>query len=517
MTQIVQPEVTFNLLNADSVVSNIAQKVLLVGSMLSGTATAGVVTENIPSTGSPENALFGRTSMMAQEVRAFRRINPLVQLDALPLADVGTQATFTITIVGTTTAAGELIVTAGSERFHRFAVSVPTIGSTPTQTAVLIVAAVNADLDCPFTASSLAGVVTLTADQAGVLGGYLGVEVAGSIAGITGQAVAIGVAGATNPTTTGILAAAVDDTTRYQAIVWPFWATAVADLVSFLDPRFNVTNNILDGVGFVPFFGSFADAITNADLFNSQSVVFPSDKQESETNYKGPAQNEASWDRAATLAAIKTLRLTDGANLAGVVTTKSSEDQFGGMAMASLPYFNTPTPGLSLVKTGRGYSAAEIALLTTSGATVLGNNPAKTGTIIGEVVTTFKKDSGGNLDPTWKFLNYVDTGSTSREYIVSNTRKRFAQSRLTTGEVTRGRDVANALIIGGYIERLYQDLSEFVLVERGAEAIAFFKKNLVVTITKATGLASVTMLLPIVTQLRGIVGSIKITFEIQGS
>ena len=130
-------------------------------------------------------------------------------------------------------------------------------------------------------------------------------------------------------------------------------------------------------------------------------------------------------------------------------------------------------------------------------------------------MTTFKTDSGGNPDPTFQFLNYVDTSSNIREYFVNNYRSRFAQTRLTEGAVSRGRDMANSTVIRAFTERLYQDLAgaDFVLVQDGEDAFVFFKDNLVITLDLSLGKVTITMLTPIVTQLRVIVATIKIAFS----
>ena len=82
----------------------------------------------------------------------------------------------------------------------------------------------------------------------------------------------------------------------------------------------------------------------------------------------------------------------------------------------------------------------------------------------------------------------------------------------------KGRDMANDLTIAAYCEKLYQDLSgpDYVLLQAGATALKFFKSNLVVTLTMATGKASIQMTVPIVTQLREILATMKIAFSTAG-
>lgn len=514
-TQILQPDVTFILANADREVSNTAQKVLLVGQMLAaGTASDGVLVTNISSSGAPENGLFGESSMLAAMVRAFKAINPIVQIDAIPLDDAsGTARAVTITIVGTATEAGTLIVVAGSEKQHRFEVAVAS-ADTETVIALAISTAILADTKCPYTSASVAGVVTLTADNDGTVANDLGVETSGTIAGVTGMAVVETVPGATDPVLTGILDVATD---RYQGIVWPYHqATSV--LQTFLDARFNPTNAILDGVGFMAFDDSHSDVLILLNALNSESLVFFCDKEESETNYLGPAQNEPSYSKAAQFAAVRALRLTDGASISRFVTSSASLDQFGGTALASLPYFNTPMPNLPTIAAGRGWTTLEIEQILTAGGSVLGVNRTGTSALVGEVKTTFKTDAASNPDETFGFLNYVDTSSNVREYMQNNTKAQYAQSRLTEGSITRNRDMANADSIRAFFEKLYQDLAgaDFVLVQDGEAAIVFFKENLTLTIDLALGKVTAVMFVPIITQFRTLTATIKVAFSTEG-
>lgn len=513
-TQILQPDVTIALANADRAVSNTDQKVLIVGQQLpAGSATSGVLYANLASTGAPENALFGEASQIAAMIRAFKAINPLVQVDAIPLDDAaGTAGTKTITIVGTASEAGTLVVIAGSETLHRYEVAVANL-DTETQIAAAIMAAVNADTKCPFTAGVVAGVVTLTCDNLGTIGNDLGVETSGTIAGITGMAVAIGVTGATDPTLTSVLDVATD---RYQGIVWPFVVGSALDtLLLWLDARFNPTNAIEDGVAFSTIVQSYANVLAAGAAENSPSLVIFGDKLESETNYEGPAQNEPTYSKSAMFAAVRSLRLTPNASISRYLTSSASLDQFGGPALASLPYFNTPIPQMPNITAPRGWTTSEVELLLAAGVSVIGANATGTAALVGEVVTTYKTDSAANADITWKFLNYVDTSSNVREYMFNNYKSRFAQSRLTAGSVSRGRDMANDVVIRAYTEQLYKDLSgpNYILVQAGEDAIVYFKDNLTLTLDLANGKVTITMFVPIVTQLRQIIATIQIAFD----
>lgn len=516
-SQVLQPEVTLTLANADRVVSNFDQKVLIVGQKVAaGSATEGDLHSNISSSGAPEDALFGINSQLAAMIRAFKAVNPIVQVDAIALDDdgAGVPRVMKVTFVGTATEAGILVLTVGSEKLHRFEIAIAS-GVVDSAIPALAVALVNADTKCPYTAADgTLGVLNLTADNDGTVANTLGVECSGSVAGITGQAVTEGTPGATDPTLTTILDNAAD---RYQGIVWPYGTASQIDtLLLFLDPRFNPENEISDGVGFVSLVTTHTLGLAAGNAENSPSLVLFCDKEViTETNYLGPAMNEPSYSKSATFAAIRALRLTPDAAISRYLTSSASLDQFGGPALASLPFFNTPVPQMSTIKSPRGWTALEIEQLLDAGVSILGVNSTGTSALVGEVVTTYKTDPASNPDPTWEFLNYVDTGSNVREYIFNNYKKRFAQSRLTEGSVSRGRDMANEVVIRAYTEKLYKDLSgpDFVLVQSGEDAFVFFKNNLSVILDLENGKVTLAMFVPIVTQLRQIIATIKITFD----
>jgi phage tail sheath gpL-like len=138
-----------------------------------------------------------------------------------------------------------------------------------------------------------------------------------------------------------------------------------------------------------------------------------------------------------------------------------------------------------------------------------------TNIIFGEVVTTYKYDSASNADISFKYIEYVETASNVREYFFNNVRTRFAQSRLTAGDVVGNRNMANAGVISAYFDELYSTLAgaNYVLTQSGENAMAFFKANKTVTVDIATGKATVTMIVPIVTQLREIFAEMQIAFD----
>lgn len=519
-SQVRFPSVSVVIANADQNVENTPQKVLLVGQKTSaGSAASGVLVQNISSSGAPENALFGEDSTLADMVRGYKAVNPVVQVDAIPLDDDGSAVSreLDFTLTGPATAAGTVTVVAGSERNYKFVVSVAS-GDTETDVAAAIVAAITADAKVPFDAANTAGAVTLTAVNGGTVANNLGVEVDVSLApGITiSVALTETTAGATDPTLTGVLDVATD---RYQGIVWPYDDSTV--LEAFLAPRFNPVNAVLDGVGFINKVDTFSNHLADATENDHNIVVFAS-KTESvvtgDDQYLGPDQNEASYVKTSYFAGIRALRLTPGQSIGRFVVAGESLDQFGGAALASLPYANTPIDLLPSIPAGFGWTQLEISQLQAAGRSIIGVNINNSVGLVGEVVTTYLTDAAANPDVTFTFLNYVDTASNIREYRFNNLKARFVQSRLTQGSVSRGRSQANAVVIRAFVEQLYQDLAgaDFVLVQDGPEAFAFYKDNLTVTLDLATGLVTITDLTPIVTQLREIIYTMKIAFSVEG-
>lgn len=517
MTRVSQPEVNVTKIPASTSQSNEPQKVLIIGQQVAAaTATSGVLQTEIGNS-NEEDTLFGQNSMLAGMVRAFKAINQLTRVDAIPLDDAaGVAATGTITIVGTATVAGTINFVIGSRENHTYAIAVA-VGDTETDVADALTAANIADADAPFTVSNVAGVVTVTADQDGTAGNEITIEVSAAeviATGLTSATIVAMASGATDPTLTNIFDVIAD--IRYQTIVFPA-AYGYTFITDELDARFNTDNDVLDGVGIATLTDTLSNIKTAAAAENSQSLVIISNLKTTGDESKGSAMVELNENISAQVAAIRSLRLTENSNISRfIVTTAGALDTRGGAALASLPYFNTPLANLPLIDEGVGFSKTEIEELKTNGACVLGNNSGRTSIIMDEFVTTYKTDAASNADPTWKFLNSVDTASAAAEYIFNNLKSDFSQSRLTDGDLISGRAMANESKIRGAMVGYYQALAgeDFVLVEAGEDALAFFKDNLTVTIDKSAGSVTMTAKLPIVTQIRVITVPLQIVFSL---
>lgn len=518
-TVIEQPKVSLTLEGAAQTVGNTAHKVLVVGQMLAaGSAVSGELQEQIGNDNS-ENTLFGITSMLAEMIRNFKGtlsapLNRVTRVDAIGLDDaVGTQATGTVTFTGgPATAAGTITVDIGSSRNHSYAIAIA-IGDTVTVIGDALDVLVAADTKRQASSSNAVGVVTFTAEHDGTVGNGIGIRVTGSVAGITSAVTAM-TGGATDPSLTTLFDVVADE--RYQTIIWPAnWGfTALTD---FLDPRFNVSGKVLDGVGITSLTDTFANIGTALDAENSESLAIHANKKVDDALYKGSSIFELDYAISAQFAAVRALRLTDGASIASFVVGEAGLDNFGGTHLSSKPYFNTPFSFLPVITIGKGFTSgdgSEIETLLTKGGFVLGNNISGNSIISGEVVTTYKTDAAANPDTSFKFLNSVDTGVAIREFFFNNVRANYAQSRLTDGDLIPRVPSANEDSIRAFLIGLYILLSapEFSLTRSGEANLVFFKNNLSLTLDLSAGSVTGEMTTPIVVQFREFTGVIKISF-----
>ena len=285
-----QPSVSFSLVSADSEVANAAQRVLVVGSYITGdkdaSVSAGDWIQKLGNAGE-ENALFGRTSHLAGMIRAFKRVAPQVQLDCIALGPGATARVVDFVVSGSgATESGAITLTIGSERNHTISVSIAK-GDTSGDVATAAVAAINLDIECQWTASVVTtNTIRLTADNLGAITDNDAFGVSGSIAGITVAAPTETTGAGAEPTLGASLFDVIGET-RYQAIIFPFAVrTRLTDL---LDARFNVTNAVRDGVGFSMSHQTKANAVTELASLNSQSLVVFYDEPQTEATYIGGA------------------------------------------------------------------------------------------------------------------------------------------------------------------------------------------------------------------------------------
>ncbi len=518
MTQIIFPSISVPIISASSPIENSAQKVLFIGSS-STSGSEAVFYENVPSTKAQIETLFGVASPLSQMLSKAREINAVVQFDAIELPDDGTAAT--ATVIFNTPAADQTIsaIVGGADDNEYSSDFLST--NTDIEVATFFTSAINADTTSPVTADNSSGTsatMTLTYQFTGDFGNHIPIRIVTSINAV--PATVTGFAGGVTGTVPSDYLDLIDQL-RYQTVVFPYGGDDLDDLVTFMDSRFNVSNDVLDGVVIYTGVDTFANLDTAANAFNSQSLVYiANDVNVITTGARvGDFSSliEVPWIISAKIAAIRSLRLQDGTDISGLtISSNGALDAIGGAALASKPYANTPITGLEVIDVGFGFTALEVTQLEDAGATVIGNNKARNSVIMGQTLTTYKTDTAGNVDTSFKFLNYVDTASTGREYFFNNLSSRYAQSRLTDGNLIKGRDMTNETEIRATMTGYYNDLSEsdYVVSRSGEDALNFFKSNLSVSADLSDGSVTMAFSLPIVTQLRSINAPMQLTFNL---
>jgi len=513
-----KPDVTASLRAAGVTVGLAPERLLFVGQKKGGTAVSGALVENILDDNSWDT-LFGEDAAISAAIRRGRRRNGETIFDAISIDDngAGVAAESLITITGGATEDGELVFYVGSKKFNEYKIAVANLDALG-DIASAIAAAITADSKALVTAAAVLGVVTLTAKNKGTFGNTIGSKVEGTVAGV-GVALTAMSSGATDPVLTGIFD--VVGLQRYQGIVWQF-DQDLDELTDFLEARFNVANNILDGIGFAGQTDTFANHLTALGLLNQKTLCLNVDKLISDDDHQGPAILDVPFTKCAEFAAVRALRRTDEAVLGDLVIARSPKDSFGGPHQNSKPYFNTPFPDLKVPDVDDSFSDVETEQLKDAGGWVIDANRPFTAVIAGELVTTYKTDPAGNPDPTFGFLNYEDTATTSREYIVNNTRARYPQFRATGGALIPGVDSANEASIAAFVVEMFADLADLGLLNNGVGTIdgeqidydKLHRENLTVSLNPVTGKFFVAAKLFIVIQLRGITYDFAVAFEI---
>lgn len=152
--------------------------VLLMGNALGSNFTANTVVYGpdtaVPMTSEADAiALFGAGSELHRGVRAFMAANSSSKLYAIAVAEsAGVAASIAVTFTNAATSNATVTINIGAESVTSSIVS----GDSVTAIALAAVAAINGKTSLPVTASSTAGVVTVTAKQKGLRGNLIRVS-----------------------------------------------------------------------------------------------------------------------------------------------------------------------------------------------------------------------------------------------------------------------------------------------------------------------------------------------------
>lgn len=520
MTAVRNPRVSLNLVQRDQIVSIEDQRVLIVGQMVSGGSASAGLNADLPRTAAEINALFGARSHLALMCRAFRKVNPYTKVDVIALADPGgTAATSKVVALGTATEDKTIYLDVVSSRNHTYKIDVET-GDDEAALSVKILAAIALDANAPFTAAKSTttnadDTHTFTASSTGThANGWLirvrdAYNRPGKVAGLTFTLTGWA-SGATDPTLTSVLDPV--DNIRYQTVLWPStWATTVPK--PWINARFNVDNDIKDGVVVQWIADTYSNVKTLAGNMNSPSWVMLTNETMNTTYWKGAHIPEAPDVLAAIFCAIRSRRFEDGISISDLVVINEGRDQFGGRHIAALPYFNTPFVDVEQPDTGAGYTYPEQLELEASGVSVVGGNVRNNSVIASVMVTTYTSDAASNEDDTWHYLNWRDTHSVIREFFVLNLREDFAQHRLTTGSAVPNMAIADEPSIRAALLGYYNVLSEDAITVSGREQRSYFEDNLSVALLPSLRRVTLHADVPMVSQFGEAIGSIKFHFD----
>lgn len=480
-----------------------------------GSAAAGVLLEDIDVYAA--NSLFGAGSMLANMINNFIKINTVSQVNVIALEDAvaAVEATGAVAFSGTATAAGTFDIYVGSDDRH-YSLDV-SVGDTDGDVGDALVTAITADLSALVSAVNTAGSVALEAVNGGTVGNSIGIRYEGAVEGLTVALTAMA-GGATDPSMTGLAALLVKRTD----VVMPY-EYGLDDFVDLMDARFNVFNDILDGRVFSAVSDDKAAVVAIGEALNSQSLVLFADKPVVKDAKKGTAIFEMKHNIAAQFAAVRALRLLEdpARGISDWVIANDPKDQISGPHLNGLPFHNTPLD-LPVIPTGEGWTDNEVADLSDAGISVVGNNLADNGVICGDIYTTYKTNAQGVPDPSYEYLNYMDTATAAREYIAKSLRIDYSQRRLTNGRAVGGYAFADANVVRADMKKYYLALAGegYVLLQQGPlpngkQVIDVYMANLDVTLDAESGAINIYGILPIVSQVRSLIVPLQINFNPQ--
>lgn len=472
------PITSVNILGGKTQVALDARSILIVGQKTSeGTATSGELKLNL-LTATDFSNLFGKKSQLAIAGRelikqlSISRNRPKVSAIGLSDSGSGAFATGTIAFTGTATESGNITIYINSLNNGKYQIAVAN-GDTATVIGEKLKDLITANQYSPLSAVNTAGSVGLTAINKGAIGNAIGLKYEGSIAGITTTLTAMA-NGSGTPSLTGLFDVIAGQ--RFTSIIYPaeFDISVLTDL---LEVRVNVDNQIIDGVGFITAIDTYANHDSFVDALNKKTLTYFAVNKINNTKHKGGAIFENPLAITSNLVALRELRLTTDANIS---TIMSNGEALGGFYNAGIPYSNTISSYLPVIEIGHDFLVEERNELKNSGATC----PTNAGFNIemNKLFTTYKFNTQGEVDSSFKSLNRFDTLSVIREYIFKSLKRDYSQHTLTTGNLVAGRKMVNAESFIATLGDYYVQLSglnnintQYALLVASSEALEVFK------------------------------------------
>ncbi len=507
------PVVNIQVTPADIAATIDGRRDLLVGTIAAGaTAAAKKIYRNVEKfEHSLLESLFGANSDLFNRIRIWKEqwagSSRIAELAILVTneAESATKASAEVVLAGTATADGTIRICAVDDK--KYGVTVDIVKGETAETIInrlklrynklttmpaVVVADVTHETDkkLTFTAvdtGSIGNYYPIVVDQ------YGGAGVSYTLTGFTG--------GAGEADVTDLF----DNvgTLRFTGINWPAaWISQISVIETFLYNRLYTQNSIQDGQAFIGIDGTYSELLSLVNPLNKQVLTFCGNNTTDNAEHKGGSLiSPADW-RAVMFMGIRSRRLTTGAPLTNYVTTIAASDQIGGAALASLPYFNTPLSNIS-TRTGENFfTESEQRDLEDTGYSIIGLNDSEDMVITGAFVTPYTNDDTGAENGSFHYLNYVDTVSVVRELFYEEIKRKYKQTRMTSGGTTPGRSAFNKAKLRADCKEIYTDLGSLMLVEQGRDALKYFDDRLVIEFDKINGLSKVQSVLQIVVQGR---------------
>jgi len=498
------PISTFTLNTANQAIAPAPRRPLILAQGTSaGSFTSGALVQNISNDLNTAKDLCGGGSIGQIMIDAFKEENPFSPLDVIIVSDNGSgvAATGTIVFTATPTASGTLYVTIGSYINNRYEIPVTT-SSTPTTLGDALAAAILADVYSPVTSVNTTGSVALTAKSKGTEGNGIGLRVEGTVAGVSVALTAFA-SGATDPSLTGVLTKI--DESRYDIITELAFLTPVK---AHLEPKFNSTNQVLDGIAFVTNMDTYANLQTALapGTLASQVIQYTCNKKINDADWKGGALLELNYALSARLGALRALRFVPNAILNSFMVAGNNR---GGIALASVPYHNMKLNNVTTIPTGKNFLQTEAIALGDLGGTTLSMDSSGTVTVTNPFwLTCYKAATPTAIGSTYSTVNRNDTATTAREYIFRNMKENFAQYALTSGTIPAapGILIANEKSIKAYLVGLWNDLYQLGILQGGVtddgtDLQDLFTQNLIVNVDTSAGSVTGSMAIIVMGQL----------------
>lgn len=468
-----------------------------------GSATSGALIEDIGNEPDAGSSLAGAGSIGQIMIDAFKGVNQYGKLAAILVSDNGSgvAASGTVAFTATPTESGTLYITVGSYINNRYEIPVTT-SSTATTLGDALEAAITADTNSPVTAVNTTGSVALTAKNKGTEGNGIGLRVEGYVAGVSIALTAFA-SGATDPSLSGVLDKI--DQSRYDIITELAFLSTVK---THLESKFNASNQVLDGLGFVCNMDTYANLQTAlaAGTLASQVICYFCNKKVNDSDWKGGSMLELSYALTAQLAGMRALRFVPNAILNPFMQAGNTR---GGSFMASIPYQNMKLVNAPTIPAGKGFSQTETLGLDDLGGTTLSMDSGGVVAVSNPFwLTCYKAATPTAVGLTYSTVNRNDTATTAREYIFRNMKEAFAQSALTSGSIPADPNIkiANEKSIRAYIVGLWQDLVNNAILqggitEDGTDLQEEFNQNLEINVDTSTGIVSGSMAFRLMGQL----------------